>query len=157
MHDFAHAGVIPDLAMQMMMDVANGESVELPKAKFTPAEMREWIDGAPEEIPVSLNEDEAATRYNNTARRAAKYVLAHYAAHPGDRFVAEPVLWAMCRAMVDDPDSVASISTFQWGWAVNAARYVLGWGIIPNPVFRPMGTDTIGLYVMTRAELAAYT
>lgn len=97
--------------------------------------------------------------YEEAARRLARFILTTLRAHPGIQ--AAPVEttwdfagWRVEARMADEPcpilaagwaerlkaadpegyaTAVEDITGFMWGWAVNAARYVLGLGPVANP------------------------
>lgn len=139
--DGAHEG----LSARAGMELAIGGGEE-PKAQWTPAEMEAHLL-APDDL-------ETVDDYSEAARRCARFILLTMRAHPEIQqaptetvydwtdFHGEgipPIVQAgwddLLRAA--DPEGYATathgLSGFMWGWAVNAARYVLGLRRTKNP------------------------
>lgn len=143
--DGAHAGIRPRDAMVR----AIGGDEAPPEDLKTPGAMEAYL----------LAEDVEYTEengYNESARRTARFILTMLRAHPElqampvetkydftwdekveehTASVVQPGWDELFKAA--DPEgydrATDGISGFQWGWACNAARYVLGLGPAKNP------------------------
>lgn len=150
--DGAHQGISPEAAMSLAI---NGG--ELPKREMTPELMEAyllsaWVAPAPED---------GASGYDWGAARLGGFLLRTIRAHPEiaaapvsgrygfpdgtiESMIVEVKGWAEL-LKEEDPEGwhavVDGVTGFQFGWACNAVRYVLGLGAVSNPAIIEIEVD----------------
>jgi hypothetical protein len=130
MSDGAHEGILPEDALHTIL----GRSAPPPEQRLSSPQMQRWIDAATE------REDS----YNDAPRRAARLVLEHLDAHPDDAALDLSGLYnRIAQTGEGAPLRLLGLSGFQWGWAVNAARYVRGLPPVPNPAILEIREDDV--------------
>jgi hypothetical protein len=111
---------------------------------LTDAEFEETIRSASK--PVEWDEE---TGYDDSANYTARLILEMYESYPQTQTLSEERVYLEYPKKWEDPISLnvtihdvykalysdidMGISGFQWGWAINAARTILGLGPVPNP------------------------
>ena len=151
--DGAHLGVGAERALDTILG-GQPSPEESGEDTMTPQQMREWIMSAPQE-PQS---------YDDAARSCARLVLRAFEEHPflkdqpaeveydwdadPDRgsegmkpeFVIKLGLYETMKRL-GYPLSDLDLTGFQWGWAVNAARYSEHLPAWPNPAIIEIRTE----------------
>lgn len=159
MSDGAHLGVSANRALKTVL---GGEPSPDESEQQAPDEMREWLLAAPpvEDFQAELDSrppDEKYTDedYGECARVAAKVILEAFLADPRlaaappemeydwdadpDRgsqgMKAEFIIHPGLSRLLSERDVTLPVgmSGFQWGWAVNAARFCVELPAAPNP------------------------
>lgn len=167
MSDGAHLGVSASRALRTIL---GGEPSPTEDEGFTPAQMRAWLEEPHREIvypdgPLGVQrtpeqEVAGAAGYEESARQAAKAMLAYLDAHPEHRelplddeidldrwrvrnYKGKPRVIRKGVYTLMKADGVSleklGLSGFQAGWAFNAARYALGEPPAPNPALLTIG------------------
>ena len=164
--DGAHLGVSADRALKTII---GGDPEPEPDERRSPDEMRAWILSAPttDEFRAYMDAHEGAytdADYGDCARVVARVILEAYLAEPslaslpmdaeydweGDpdhgsqgmkpEFVRQHDLaYVMRERGLYDGIRGLGISGFQWGWAVNAARFCVEVEPQPNPAIMTVG------------------
>jgi hypothetical protein len=152
MTDGAHLGVGAPRALET---IVGGKESPSEDEQMSLAQFAEWIRSCPD----SVND------YNDTARLAAKYLLAYLEAHPdqqewplenqydwdrmqADDVVPEPAKWDRYQTQQGIWDLAVAqypilrelgLTGFMAGWAFNAARSIIELPPAPNPAIVNIG------------------
>lgn len=131
--DGAHEGLTPSRALATII---GGEGQPEQSEKRNPDEMRAWIMGAPEppfwRDGMEHGSAEADEAYNNVVRWAAKQCLVLFLADPSTAQLDESQLYGEL-ADANPALRAEGMTGFQWGFAVNAARFCVELPPQPNP------------------------
>lgn len=142
--DGAHLGVTPERALKTIL---GGEPSPAQDEQMDVAAFERWILDAP------AADDNDIHSYDDAARAFAKIVLEHLRAHPDDAQLTtdgkfaevdgefqqtEPGIWDRVRAAHPEIAELG-LTGFQVGWAVNAARHIVGQPPNPNPAIITIG------------------
>lgn len=154
--DGAHMGVDAERALGTIL---GGEPQPTEEERRSPDEMRAWILSAPTRAEFEARGPEIDYSYGERARVVARVILEQYLADPRlatlpmeteydwdadpDRgaqgmkpeFVRQRSLSDVLRenGVYDEHIAGLGITGFQWGWAVNAARFCVEIEPQPNP------------------------
>jgi hypothetical protein len=156
MTDGAHLGVSASRALETVL---GGKPQPAAGERMSWDDMAAWVRSAPETMPDDAGGGDG---YGLSARIAARCILEHMEAHPADRASSPTGEWTAeeqaefrrsgavpapkrdwYAATKETHPQIADLGLtgFQVGWAVNAARNILGLGPVRNPAILTIGDD----------------
>lgn len=135
-----------DVSLDRYQDEGLGELLNQ-AAEMTPAEFRRAVPAGPDGLMAAFSEGRVqgvgeSSTYEMVARCAGRRMLAHMEAHPhvAMLFVDCPFIEGVPEPYLDHAFRDAGVvleplqlTGFQYGWAANAAKFVLGLPPVPNP------------------------